>query len=212
MDTDSLISRLAAEGPRKPMLPLSAQMIAWLAGTALWLAAFAAHSGLRPDLAQKLAEIYFRPELMVLAGLGITAAIAALCLSRPDSMQMPWIRFAPLIFLAFWAVMAALGMKDAGSGFARALDDPHFDCIGCILALAVPPGIAMFLMVRAGAPVNSLWAGGMAAGSVAAFAYLGMRLVEQNDNPAHLLVWHALPVLVLCGVGMAAGKIFLRWK
>jgi hypothetical protein len=213
MDTDSFISTLAAEGPPKPMLALPAQMALWLAGTILWLAVFALHGGLRPDLAHKLNEIYYPPELMLLFGLGVTSAIAALCLSRPDSYQIRWIRFAPFLFLVLWALTAVLNMDPMkSSSFGLALNDAHFDCIGCILAFAVPPGLAMFLMVRHGAPVNSLWAGGMAAGSVAAFAYLGMRVVEQNDNPFHLLIWHALPVLVLCAAGMLAGKIFLRWK
>ena len=213
MDTDSFISTLAAEGPRKTMLAMPAQMAFWLAGTILWLAVFALHSGLRPDLAHKLDEIYYRPELMLLFGLGVTSAIVALCLSRPDGYQIWWIRFAPFLFLVLWAVTAALNMDPMkSSAFGLALNDAHFDCIGCILAFSVPPGLAMFLMVRHGASVNSLWAGGMAAGSVAAFAYLGMRLVEQNDNPFHLLIWHVLPVLVLCAAGMLAGKIFLRWK
>lgn len=55
------------------------------------------------------------------------------------------------------------------------------------------------------------WAGIMAALSVTAFAYVGMRLVEMNDNPAHLIFWHALPVMIMSIAGMLAGRYTLRW-
>jgi len=39
-----------------------------------------------------------------------------------------------------------------------------------------------------------------------------MRLIEQNDNPAHLIVWHALPIMLMCMAGMMIGKFALKWR
>ncbi|NNE37337.1 MAG: DUF1109 family protein, partial [Gammaproteobacteria bacterium] len=80
-----------------------------------------------------------------------------------------------------------------------------------IIGFSAIPAVVIFFLVRMGAVIRIYWAGVMSALSVTAFAYLFMRLVESNDNPAHLIIWHAIPILVLCLVGMYAGKKTLRW-
>ena len=213
VDTDSFIRTLAAEGARKPMPRLSRQVVLWAAMTLVWLAAMLWHDGLRPDLTQKLREPAYAFELVLLALLGLSAALAALALSRPDENQLPWARFAPLGLMAAWAVTAWLDMGPATPpALTRAMNERHFDCVACIAIFSLPPGLFLFLLVRHGAPIRSAWAGGMAAGAVTAFAYLLMRLQESNDNPFHLLIWHALPVLALGLAGLVAGHLFLRWK
>lgn len=214
MDTDTLIAELAEKGARKPMPGLLLQLSAWLAAAWLWMGAVVFLAGLRPDIAGRLAEPFYLAELALLAVLGGTAALAALAFSRPDDCQMPWVRFIPLSFAAVWPVAAFLNMDPvAVSSLAGdSLHSARFDCVRCILELSLPPGIAMFLIVRTGVAIRVLWAGGMAAAAAATFAYLAMRLIEPSDSPAHLLLWHALPVAVLCLAGMAAGKLFLRWN
>lgn len=50
----------------------------------------------------------------------------------------------------------------------------------------------------------------MATLSVTALGYMRMRLIEQNDNPAYLIVWHALPIMLMCAAGMIIGKFALN--
>ena len=63
-----------------------------------------------------------------------------------------------------------------------------------------------------GVAINYYWAGVMSTMSVTAFAYLFMRLVEGNDNPAHLIIWHIVPIILMCLLGIYAGRKALRWR
>ena len=213
MDTDNFIDNLVTQGAHKPMPSVLKQAALWLILSALWLAIMIAHAGLRPDLADKLAQPFYIPELILLLVVAITAALTALCLSRPDGLQIKWIKFAPFGFLIAWAIAAFFDMAPMGTPRLTEIMDPRqFDCVGCILTCCLPPAIAMFFIVRMGAPTHSGQAGAIAAFSATALAYFCMRLIEANDHPLHLLIWHALPVLILSLVGLLAGKAFLRWK
>jgi hypothetical protein len=212
METQQLIANLVGEGAKKPMPGVLRQMGLWLAVTFVWITLVACHSGLRPDIMQKLHATFFIPELLFLGAISFSSAAAALFLSRPDAMQKPKIRWLPLLFVIPWAVLATLNMGPMDGSLAQTMNSMRFDCAGCILLCAAVPAAAMFLMVRKGAAASTGWAGGMTAFSVATFAYLCMRVIEQNDDPLHLVMWHALPVFILCFIGIAAGKTILRWR
>lgn len=214
METQDLIATLTDEGARKPLPGVARQMLFWLAITIAWVGLFICHSGLRPDIMRKLAEPFYIPELALLTAIALSAGVAALCLSRPDGMQKSWVRWLPFAFMAPWAVTAMLNAHAAGGAatFMQTMNSMRFDCVGCILLCALAPAVAMFVMVRRGAVASSGWAGGLTALSVTTFSYLCMRLVEENDDPLHLLVWHAFPVLLVSLLGMAAGRVLLRWK
>lgn len=212
MNTDQLIDKLVAEGAQKPLPHPIKQVLFWLMGTLIYLAAFCLFVGFRDDIAAKFAEPLYIIELVFMSLAALSAAWAAVCLSRPDCCQMPWIKYIPFVFLVLWAAVAFLGFKNlSGSEIVHMAALRQFDCPWHILLFSLPPGIALFLLIRIGAPIQLCWAGIMAALSVTAFAYVCMRLVEMNDNPAHLLVWHALPVMIISIVGMLAGKYTLRW-
>ena len=213
MSTDNFVRRLVDEGAQKPMPHLWTQFAAWMGGSVAWLAVLILHTGWRPDLASRLHSPSFVAELALLLATGIASALAALALARPDDYQRSWLRFVPFGLLAAWAVSAHLDMEPmTPSALIQAMNERHFDCIACILTYCVPPGLIMFFTIRHGAPIRSAWAGGMTAGSVTAFAYLLMRVTEPADNPFHLLIWHALPVLAVCLAGILAGRLFLRWR
>jgi hypothetical protein len=214
-DMDALIESLAAEGPKKPMPHPLAQGAAWFAFTLLWMLAVAwiEQPGPRPDMLRKMMQPFYLPELALLLAMTLSAGLAALFLSRPDGFQKPSFQRLPFLFLGFWAVAAVLNAPGVTQEeMAAAFDPRQFDCVKCLLSFAVPPGIAMFLMVRRGAPAQGARAGLMAAWAAASFAYLCMRVFEPNDNPVHLLIWHALPVFLMCLLGWLAGRRLLRWK
>lgn len=212
MNTDQLIDKLVAEGAQKPLPHPMKQALFWLLGTLIYLAAFCLFIGFRADIAGKFSEPLYIAELVFMSLTALSAAWAAVCLSRPDCFQMPWIKYVPFDFLVLWAAVAFLVFKNLnGSQIVHTAMLCQFDCPLNILLFSLPPGIAMFLLIRKGAPVQFYWAGSMATLSVTAFAYVCMRLVEMNDSPAHLLVWHALPVMIMSIAGMLAGKFTLRW-
>ena len=213
MSTDALIADMVAKGAHKPLLHPMKQMAYWLSGVAAYLALVSSYSGFRTDITQKLAEPVYVLELALLFLMAFSAALAALCLSRPDCHQMPRIRYVPFVFLFFWAMTAFAGASDLSlTSICDTFGLGQIDCFWHILLFSVPPGIAMFLIIHKGAPVECCWAGTMATWSVTSFGYLGMRLIEMTDNPSHLIVWHALPIMITCMVGMIIGKYALRWR
>lgn len=106
MDTDETIAQIVAEGAGKPLLRPARQLGLWLPGTLAYVAMLSFIMGWRDDLAARLSDPFYAAEIATLAGLGISAALASLFLSRPDAMQKPFIRFVPLTFLALWAATA----------------------------------------------------------------------------------------------------------
>lgn len=213
MDTNSLIDKLVKEGAQKPLPNPFMQALIWMGGTIAYLSALSFYFGLRSDMAEKLGDVIYLLEIALLFLMAVSASIAALCLSRPDSYQMPFIKYVPFGFLIVWA-FTAFAASDGLSldNMFHAMTLGQFDCPKDIALFSLPPALAIFMVVRKGATIQCCWAGSMATLAVTAFAYLCMRLIEQNDNPAHLIVWHALPIMLMCALGMMAGKFLLRWR
>ena len=213
MNMDRFINRLVAEGAQKPLPHPFKQALFWLGGTIAYLTVLSVYGGFRTDIIIRIGDPYYVLELALLFGVAASASFAALCLSRPDAYQMPFIKYGSFGFLALWAVAAAAGAEGLSwDNVLHAMTLGQFDCVWHITLFSVPPAIAIFMIVCRGATIQCCWAGSMATVAVTSFAYLCMRLVEQNDNPAHLVVWHALPIVLMCVLGMLAGMYLLRWR
>ena len=213
MNTQQLIDNLVAEGAHKPLPHPVMQALFWLTGTLVYLAALSGYNGFRTDIAGKFADTFYFAEAALMSLTAMSAALAALYLSRPDCRQTPWIKFVPIVLLVLWAAVAFTEAEMLNAkNILYTVTLCQFDCPWHIFLFSAPPGIALFFIIRMGAPIQCYWAGSMATLSVTAFGYLCMRLVEMNDNPAHLLVWHTLPVMMMCCAGMMAGKYALRWR
>lgn len=210
---DALVADMVAEGAKKPLPHPFKQLALWLIVVAAYSIPVFAYSGFRADIAQKLTEPVYILELALLFLITFSATFAALCLSRPDCHQMPRIRYIPFGLLFFWAITAFAGASDISwTNICSTVSLGQVDCLWHILLFSALPVIAMFLVIRKGAPTECCWAGTTATWSVTSLAYLYMRLVEMTDNPLHLIVWHALPIVMMCMVGMIAGKYALRWR
>lgn len=213
MDTNQLIDALVIEGAQRPLPSPMKQALVWLAGALLYVTALTAFNGVRSDIADKLDSPIFMLELVLLFATASSAALAALYLSRPDGHQMPWLRYVPIGFAALWAATAFAGAPEVSLvDILQSLTAGQFDCPWNILMLSAPPGVVIFFIIHKGATIRCCWAGGMAALGATSLGYLWMRVIEQNDGMAHLIVWHALPILLMCIVGMMAGQMVLRWR
>ena len=163
MDNNFFINQLVEEGARKSLPHPVKQTALWLAGTAVYLGLLIAYEGLRPDLAAKLADTRYIPELITLTLSAISAAFAAICLSRPDQYQIRHVYKFSLSFLMLWAVTAFWGNPDLNwDVMKQAPGLAAYDCVKCIICMSFPPGLAMFWLVRKGTPTKFYWAGAMA--------------------------------------------------
>jgi hypothetical protein len=210
---DNLIDQLASEGAREPLPHPAKQAVLWLGSIVAYLIVIGFVSDVRPDMAQKLASPYFVAELILLLSIAAASAVAALCLARPDSYQMPRLRFVPLGFLIPWAAVAFVvqPMFDATNApWHEAIGE--FDCAWHLCALSLMPVLALLFLLRKGAATQFFWAAGMACLSSTAIVYLSMRILEHTDDVGHLLFWHALPAALFSALGAALERFILRWK
>jgi hypothetical protein len=181
------------EGQRRALVLLGVSVVA--AGTVFELAGGLAHSAGRP--------------------LGITLAIAGgwmvasalltwLVVGRGGSTlarPTPWLAIATLLT----PVAAFLWLRTFHGTYAEPYERVGHRCLGYTLAIAATP-LAAFLRFRRGIEPRRPSALGAAAGAVSgAWAGLVVDLWCPLTAPAHAIVGHALPLVLLIGVGAVLG-------
>jgi hypothetical protein len=168
--------------------------------------------GPRVDLASKLRQPSYLLENGSLLLLFALSARGAFRLSIPGLVQNERRRFWPVLGLILWGALIGIrgvqGPHAALSGAAFWLTG--VPCVARMGCLGLVPGVAVFFMVRRGAPLHSGWAGLWALVAASALAMLGTQLLCPKDDPLHLLVWHLTPVLLTGLVGAVLGGRFLR--
>jgi hypothetical protein len=205
-----LIAQLVAEAhPVRRLWSPGRRLSIWLAVAALSAGGVLA-LGVRDDLDVRLHEPLFVLELATLGLAGVLLAAQALRHAVPG---MGSERLAGLIGLG--AIGGALVLREP---VQVALSVDAFvqlgaPCAGTALGLAAGPWAARVIALRRGAPLSAARAGALAGGAAAVLAFLVLRLRCPVDELLHVLVWHALPVVV-AGVGCTAiGSWWLRrWR
>ena len=207
MRTDTLIRQLATgAGAVWRLPPLRVRLRQWLlvalatCGVSAILAVMGSGG---PGAAAGHPE--FGVQALVTFAAAVAAAASALLLSIPGR-ERPWItRPLPLVVLGSWVAGLIALVIGAGASASVWMAPPAAKCAAHVLVTGAPPGVLLYLFVRAGAPLHERWAGLMVAVAAGATGALATQLACANRDAAHLLLWHALPVLALAGAGMLRG-------
>lgn len=206
-DTDKLIAQLTQD--LKPVKPMAgAGTLALILSTLSLTATFAAITiftkGIRADWQVMLGEHVCQTAGISMAG--FLAAYAAFKLSVPDTRIRTIERVILGLASFIWVLLIAgqIGAESPEAGYRNCLTD--------FSLLFIIPFAAGIYMASHAAPVWSGWAGYALALAVGSFSALGMRFACPNEQPAHLLVWHYLPVLAFAVVGIGLGQILLKRK
>ena len=207
---DELIRSLSGDlTPVRRLAPSYAAAPAWLAASLLFVALATLGSGpLRPGA---LAQLVTQPgcALAVLLGaLASALAIAGLLRLRSPGPATGLRSSVPAaVLLAAWAALQLLELlvrhEPATTLGARAL------CSLQVLLFSVPPLVAALWLARRAAPLEREWTGLLAGLAAGALPALAMQLACM-DEPAHVLVAHLSPVLLVAGVGAWLGRLVLR--
>lgn len=215
MSIDNLINELTDEGVKKPLPAPWLQALYWFIPTLVFTAIVTYALGVRPDIDEKLSKSFYIGELLSL-GLAIWFfTMTAFCYSRPDLYQRPWmiwVSFATLILPIIFGYMGASDFLTMVNFHESLHDHMGAKCAKCITICAIPPILALFIMLRLGASPRPGITGLLAAVASTLFSYSILRVHEPNDNPAHIIIWHVVPVFVIAIIGVIAGYIFLKWK
>lgn len=205
-----LISQLVAEAhPVRRLWSPTQRLAAWIV-LATALAAGVVLVGARHDLDLRLRDPAFLLEVGTLAFVGVWLASQALRHAVPG--------MAPDRFRGILGLGSVAGMLLLREPIQTALSLDAFvqlgaPCASTAVGLAAGPWAALVIALRRGAPLSAARAGALAGGAAAVLAFLLLRLRCPVDDLLHVLVWHALPVVVTGVTCTAIGSWWLRrWR
>lgn len=211
MNTEDLIKSMCSEGAKKPLASPLAQLGIWFAISIVYISMLTIFFGFRSDLSVKFSETLFIFEILLLLFIGLSSGLTALCFSRPDCHQKPNIQYIPFILLLMLALFFISFQPFCMKTLASTSITRRFDCAYMIFALSLIPFASIFILVKQGATTKILLTSFFASISAGSLAYLSMRVIEQNDEIFHLLLWHVTPVFIISFIGSVIGKKIFKW-
>ena len=142
---------------------------------------------------------------VVLGAVAGSGAWAAIRLATPGE-ALPRAAGWPIAFGVIW--LAWMGVDVAVSGASGTLSQAGFGwrCIARAVIGAAVPGALLLVMVRRAMPLMATPAAVALAASTAATGGLAAEWMCPNMASTHMLVWHALPVLVVVVAATISGK------
>ena len=213
MRTDELIVQLArAAGPVRRLPPLSLRLAGWTAAVLPLTALCVLVIGPRVDVSAAISQPTFVAIAVATLCTALLSAGGAFVLSVPGAERSPLQRAVPLVAGGVWVLALIAWLTAGGDPVKRALALPfHWACLIEIGGLSMVPGWALFAMLRRAAPLRRAWSGALATLAAVSLAAVATQVICPIDDPAHLLVGHALPVAFLTVCGAMAGPPWLNW-
>jgi hypothetical protein len=206
-DTDALIARLADElVPVRRLAPPPLRAALWIAAATALAVLLALARGLRPDLAQQLADPAYLVQLAGAWLAGAAATLAAFEIALPDR-PAAWL-LLPLPAAALWLsgfAYGCLGHWVAIPAGAPVVAD-SVRCVETIGMASVPLALVLWLMLRRARPLRAggtAWLGGLA---VAAFADVAHLLAHRVEASLLVLLVNLVPVALILAAGGLAGR------
>jgi hypothetical protein len=213
MRTDSLIDRLSQE--LRPVCPRSLLRDA-LVLAALGLVEAAVFLGMgfmRPDMPGVMDQPSFWWKLVsmgLIAVLGTGVALISIDPTRSPHRGLRWILvLIALVFATGWLIDAGKG------GLAHLLGRIDWrDGIQCawkMIALSVPPAVALSILIKRGAPSDrngTALAAALAAAGWGAFVFV---FACPSDDPLYLAAWYTVGCGVVTVIGQLVMARIARW-
>jgi len=205
--TDDLIVELArTASPVTPLAPPFVRFVRWAAVMFVVAAVGVFVLGPRPDIADALGQPAYIARLLATLLTALLAAIAAFVLSVPGAERTKAQRIVPFVAVCAWAALLGTLLIAGGDPVARVIAFPvNWPCPYKILGFSLVPGFALFALLRRAAPLEPMWSASLAALAATAFGAVATQLICPVDDPAHQIVGHVLPVIVLAMAGTAIG-------
>ncbi len=202
----TLIDSLIADGaPVRRLWPMPARWAVWLILCVVFAAAVGTAFGWSfPTHADPMR---FRTEMFV--ALVAVLVWSALALRAAVPGRTPR---AGRIVVACAVALSPMLFWHAAPGPASFVAN-GIPCAERTVVLALLPALAMLWAVWRGAPLAPRRAAALSGGAGFLIAYVLMRVLCSVDEPAHLLVWHVLPIAGGVALAAAGGGWWLsRWR
>ncbi|MGI8739346.1 MAG: NrsF family protein [Gammaproteobacteria bacterium] len=209
--TDDLIRNLVASDKGAGRLPSPWRRVSlWLTVALPYVALIVIGMGVRADL-NEMSSARFLVEQIATLLTAITAAFAAFCAVVPGISRR--LLLLPLLPLTVW--LGSLGhgcLQDwLRYGAAGLTIEPDWHCAPRIVIVGAIPAIAMFVMLRKGAPLAPRLTMALGALAAAALGNFALRLFHPPDASLTVLVWHFGGVALLSVLAGALGRYLDHW-
>lgn len=207
----AMVERLqAATIPAQRLLPVQARLVLWLTLDAILLVWIALHA--ETAIAPRLARPAYVVELSCFLAAAILFAASGLRSVIPGRA-----RSRLMIEVALGLTIVALIAITVSQPVASLLTLDRFAQTGVNCAIgttiwALIPWIVLWWMCRRAAPLEGAKSGILIGAGAVCFSAAAMRIACPLDEPAHLLVWHIFPGVLLAVIAMLAGTRWLHLR
>jgi len=209
--TDDLIRNLVASDKGIGRLPSPWRRVSlWLAVALPYVALIVIGMGVRANL-DELSSTRFLIEQTATLLTALCAAFAAFCAVIPGVSRR--LLLLPLLPLTVWLGSLGQGcLQDwLRYGAAGLTIEPDWHCAPRIVIVGAIPAIAMFVMLRKGAPLAPRLTMALGALAAAALGNFALRLFHPPDASLMVLVWHFGGVALLSALAGAVGRYLHHW-
>ena len=213
MKTEELIVHLAGAAKPVQVLPRPSARFARWAAIAVTIAALAIIAiGPRADLANMIRQPAYVLFALATLSIAFLSAAAAFVLSVPGAERSRVQRVLPFAIAGMWGFGLLMLVREDGDLLRRVVALPiHVACILEIAGIGLVAGWALFRMLQRAAPLDATWSAASAALAATGIGAFATHIICPIDDPAHHLVGHFVPVLLLTIAGIAAGRRSLDW-
>ena len=196
--------------PVRPLWPIRLRAGLWLLLEAFVLVWVASYTG--NNYGAKFGHPFYALEVLSFAAAATIAGILALRAAIPGRRVAPGEMVTAIGLALGGTVLIVLGEPMSFGSSLGTFGRIGIPCAieTCILGAA--PLFALWWAVRRAAPMHGAATGGLVGGGAMLFSFALMRIKCPIDEPAHLLVWHLLPVLLLIAMSALAGSIWLHFR
>jgi hypothetical protein len=212
MKTDILIKDLAQDlKPWRPLDSLNLYTLKWFSisllifGICAWLMPW------RLDFTTALESFMYHLENFLWVVIALGSAFALHESAFPESDTRPY----KIICGISLAILMGLAFKEHSSDFltqwAPEMDLCRGRCGFIISGFAILETPFLVYWAKRGAPRSAGLSGLYAALSSASLGCLLMQMICMHHNSLHMILWHFLPLSMMCFIGFMTAKRFLRW-
>jgi hypothetical protein len=213
VNTDRLIESLARDvQPVNRLGPVWQRATLWLLATSLYAGVLAALLTSRGDFAFNLASRGFVAQQAAALAMALGAVVAACASVVPGYPR--WILALPAVGASAWlaALLSAVPREWHIARLAGLADTHELLCIPTIAIAAVPPAIALMLMLRRGAPLNPGISTALAVLAATGLTNVVTCLASPHQSAIGVLAWHGTTLLTVCLFAAAVGRSVLPWR
>lgn len=162
-------------------------------------------AGVRPDIQDVVLTIPFLFQGLILLLLAILTTLSALQMSIPN-LQTQETKNIAITALATWLAFLIYFLLHS----SNPVGGWGVSCAREIALNSIIPSAAIFFMIKRAATLNRTTVSWLILTAGASYGALATQFSCNMIDPLHLLIWHALPVLIIGLIGLGLGNLILK--